>query len=77
MKNTSIPLNICNFNSIECNEIIRSITHNTKILKSTESIISVRIYLCQIHYNRFILNKIRNINYINSCEHPKYDEYKN
>ena len=43
MKNTSIPLNICNFNSIECNEIIRSITHNTKISKSTESIISVRM----------------------------------
>ena len=77
MKNTSIPSNICNFNSIECNRTITSITHNTKILKSTESIISVRMHLCQIHYNWFILNKIRNINYIKSCEHPKYDEYKN
>src|SRR6266540_3854951 len=63
MENTSILLNICNFNSIECNEIIRSITYNTKIPKSTESIISVRMYLCQIHYNRFILNEIRNNNY--------------
>src|SRR6266511_3891641 len=77
MENTSIPSNICNFNSIECNGIIRSITHNTKIPKSTESIISVGMYLCKIHYNRFILNKIRNINYNKSCEHPKHDEYKN
>src|SRR6266498_495941 len=77
MENTSIPSNICNFNSIECNGTIRSITHNTKIPKSTESIISVGIYLCQIHYNRFILNEIRNINYNKSCEHPKHDEYKN
>ena len=77
MKNTSISSNICNFNSIECNGTIRSITHNTKIPKSTESIISVGMYLCQIHYNRFILNEIRNINYNKSCEHPKHDEYKN
>src|SRR6266511_597460 len=77
MKNTSISSNICNFNSIKCNETIRSITHNTKILKSTELIISVRMYLCQIHYNRFILNKIRNINYNKSYKHPKHDEYKN
>src|SRR6266511_4237324 len=77
MENTSIPSNICNFNSIECNGTIRSITHNTKIPKSTESIISVGMYLCQIHYNRFILNEIRNINYNKSCEHPKHDEYKN
>src|SRR6266508_3401793 len=77
MENTSIPSNICNFNSIECNGIIRSITHNTKIPKSTESIISVGMYLCQIHYNRFSLNEIRNINYNKSCEHPKHDEYKN
>src|SRR6266542_1811022 len=77
MENTSIPSNICNFNSIECNGTIRSITHNTKIPKSTESIISVGMYLCQIHYNRFILNEIRNINYNKSCEYPKHDEYKN
>src|SRR6266511_214156 len=77
MENTSIPSNICNFNSIECNGTIRSITHNIKIPKSTESIISVGMYLCQIHYNRFILNEIRNINYNKSCEHPKHDEYKN
>src|SRR6266540_5106930 len=77
MENTSIPSNICNFNSIECNGTIRSITHNTKIPKSTESIISVGMYLCQIHYHRFILNKIRNINYNKSCKHPKHDEYKN
>ncbi len=77
MENTSIPSNICNFNSIECNETIRSITYNTKIPKSTESIISVGMYLCQIHYNRFILNEIRNINYNKSCEHLKHNEYKN
>src|SRR6266542_35158 len=77
MENTSIPSNICNFNYIECNGTIRSITHNTKIPKSTESIISVGMYLCQIHYNRYILNEIRNINYNKSCEHPKHDEYKN
>src|SRR6266540_996097 len=76
MENTSIPSNICNFNSIECNGTIRSITHNTKIPKSTESIISVRMYLCQIHYNQFILNEIRNINYNKSCEHPKHDKYR-
>ena len=76
MENTSIPSNICNFNSIECNRIIRLITHNTKIPKSTESIISVGMYLCQIHYNVFILNKIRNINYNKSCEYPKHDKYK-
>src|SRR5947209_3675097 len=58
MENTSTPSNICNFDSIECNGIIRLITHNTKIPKSTESIISVGMYLCQIHYNRFILNKL-------------------
>src|ERR1044071_2869000 len=77
MENTSTPSNICNFDSIECNGTIRSITHNTQIPKFTESIISVGMYLCQIHYNRFILNEIRNINYNKSCEHPKYDEYKN
>src|SRR6266542_4108942 len=77
MENTSIPSNICNFNSIECNRTIRSITHNTKIPKSTESIISVGMYLCQIHYNRFILNEIRNNNNKQSCEHPKHNEYKN
>jgi hypothetical protein len=76
MENTSTS-NICNFDSIECNGTIRLITHNTKIPKSTESIISVGMYLCQIHYNRFILNEIRNINYNKSCEHPKHDEYKN
>src|SRR6266540_4080203 len=77
MENTSIPSNICNFNSIECNRTIRSITHNTKIPKSTKSIVSVEMYLCQIHYNRFILNEIKNINCNKSCEHPKHDEYKN
>src|SRR6266540_2867064 len=77
MENTSIPSNICNFNSIKYNRTIKLITYNTKIPKSTESIISVRMYLCQIHYNRFILNEIRNINYNKSCEHLKHDEYKN
>src|ERR1043165_2952465 len=77
MENTSTPSNICNFDSIECNGTIRSITHNTQILKSTESIISVGMYLCQIYYNQFNLNEIRNINYNKSCEHPKHDEYKN
>src|ERR1043165_550497 len=77
MENTSTPSNIRNFDSIECNGIIRSITHNTQIPKSTESIISVGMYLCQIHYNRFIFNEIRNINYNKSCEYPKHDEYKN
>src|SRR3990170_3511187 len=77
MENTSTLSNICNFDSIECNRRIKLITHNTKIPKSTESIISVGMYLCQTHYNRFILNEIRNINYNKSCEHPKHDEYKN
>ena len=77
MENTSTLSNICNFDSIECNGRIKLITHNTKIPKSTESIISVGMYLCQTHYNRFILNEIRNINYNKSCEHPKHDEYKN
>ena len=49
MENTSTPSNICNFDSIECNGTIRLITNNTKILKTTESIISVGMYLCQIH----------------------------
>ena len=67
-----IPLkNKKRHNTIECNKIIKSITYNTKIPKSTKSIISVGMYLCQIHYNQFILNKIRNIN----CEHPKHNEY--
>src|SRR6266542_7003523 len=35
------------------------------------------MYLYKIQYNRFILNKIRNINYNKSCEHPKHNEYKN
>src|ERR1043165_459730 len=77
METTSTPSNICNFNSIECNGRLKLITHNIEIPKSTESIISVGIYLCQIHYNQFILNEIRNINYNKSCEHPKHDEYKN
>ena len=77
METTSTPSNICNFNSIECNERLKLITHNIEIPKSTESIISVGMYLCQIHYNQFILNEIRNINYNKSCEHPKHDEYKN
>ncbi len=46
MENTFIPLNICNFNFIKCNETIRSIIYNTKISKSTKSIISVEMYLC-------------------------------
>ena len=77
MDNTSTLSNICNFDSIECNGRIKPITYNTKIPKSTESIISVGMYLCQIHYNQFILNETRNINYNKSCEHPKHDEYKN
>ena len=77
METTSTPSNICNFNSIECNGRLKLITHNIEIPKSTESIISVGMYLCQIHYNQFILNEIRNINYNKSCEHPKHDEYKN
>ena len=77
MKNTSTSLNICYFDSIEYNGRIKSITHNIKIPKSIESIISVGMYLCQIHYNQFILNEVRNINYNKSCEHPKHDEYKN
>src|ERR1044072_7841176 len=77
METTSTPSNICNFNSIECNGRLKLITHNIEIPKSTESIISVGMYLYQIHYNQFILNKIRNINYNKSCEHPKHDEYKN
>src|ERR1044072_2105001 len=77
METTSTPSNICNFNSIECNGRLKLITHNIEIPKSTESIISVGMYLCQIHYNQFILNEIRNINYNKSCEYPKHDEYKN
>lgn len=61
MDNTSTLSNICNFDSIECNGRIKPITYNTKIPKSTESIISVGMYLCQIHYNQFILNETRNI----------------
>ncbi|UZO15892.1 uncharacterized protein OCT59_007302 [Rhizophagus irregularis] len=77
MDNTSTFSNICNFDSIECNGRIKPITYNTKIPKSTKLIISVGMYLCQIHYNQFILNETRNINYNKSCEHPKHDEYKN
>src|SRR5947199_2410447 len=77
MDNNSILSNICNFNSIKCNRRIKPITYNIKILKSTELIISVGMYLCQIHYNQFILNETRNINYNKSCKHPKHDEYKN
>ena len=77
MENTSTPSNICYFDSIECNGRIKSITHNIKIPKSIESIILVRMYLCQIYYDQFILNEIRNINYNKSCEHLKHDEYKN
>jgi len=43
MDNTSTLSNICNFDSIECNGRIKPITYNTKIPKSTESIISVGI----------------------------------
>src|SRR3954462_13175 len=76
MDNTATVSNICNFDSIEYNGRIKPITYNTQIPKSTESIISVGMHLCQIHYNQFILNETRNINYNKCCEHPKHDEYK-
>jgi len=75
MDNTSNSSNICNFNSNECKGRIKLITDNIKIPKSTESIVLVGMYLCQIHYNRLILNEIRDINNNKSCEHPKHDEY--
>ena len=62
MNNPSNTSNICNFNSNECNGRIKLITDNIEIPKSTESIVLVGMYLCQIHYNRLILNEIRNIN---------------
>jgi len=77
MNNTSNSSNICNFNSNECKGRIKLITDNIKIPKSTESIVLVGMYLCQIHYNHLILNEIRNINNNKSCEHPKHDEYYN
>ena len=60
MENTSIPSNICNFNSIECNGTIRSITHNTKIPKSTESIISSLFFKFLLF---FIFSALMIVNY--------------
>ena len=76
MNNPSNTSNICNFNSNECKGRIKLITDNIKIPKSTESIVLKGMHLCQIHYNRLILNEIRDINNNKSCEYPKHDEYR-
>src|SRR3954453_13400279 len=76
MNNPSNTSNICNFNSNECKGRIKLITDNIEIPKSTESIVLKGMHLCQIHYNRLILNEIRDINNNKSCEHPKHDEYR-
>jgi len=32
--------------------------------------------LCKTHYNKFIINETRNLEYNETCSHPKHDEYK-
>jgi len=76
MDNSSNIANICNFNSSECRGRIKLITNNIEIPKSNESIVLIGMHLCQIHYNRLILNEIRDINNKKGCEHPKHDEYR-
>src|SRR6266508_3619557 len=65
MKNTSISLNICNFNSIECNRTIKY-----------QNLLN-QLFQLKCIYAKYIIIKIKNINYNKNCEHPKHDEYKN
>ena len=69
-------LNVCNFYSTDCKGKIRTITENTNIPLTKNDIILVGMKLCQTHYNKFIVNEIRNLEYNRSCSHPKHDIYK-
>jgi hypothetical protein len=69
-------LNVCSFFSTDCKGIIRTITKNTNVPVTKKEIILVGMKLCQSHYNKFIVNETRNLEYNKSCSHPKHDIYK-
>src|SRR3954464_11505992 len=69
---TETTLNACNFYSTDCKGKIRTITENTNVPLTKKEIILVGMKLCQTHYNKFIVNEIRNLR---SCSHPKHDIY--
>ena len=51
----------CSFNSTDCKRVIKQITNNTKIPITNKEIILVGMKLCQIHYNKFIINETHNL----------------
>jgi hypothetical protein len=67
---------ICNFNSTDCKGIIMQITNYTKIPITQKEFITIGMKLCKTHYNKFIINETRNLEYNETCSHPKHDEYK-
>ena len=73
---TETTLNVCNFHSTDCKGKIRTITENTNVPLTKKEIILVGMKLCQSHYNKFIVNETRNLEYNKSCSHPKHDIYK-
>ena len=73
---TETTLNVCNFHSTDCKGKIRTITENTNVPLTKKEIILVGMKLCQTHYNKFIVNETRNLEYNRSCSHPIHDIYK-
>src|SRR3954462_4978990 len=73
---TENTLNVCNFHPLDCKGKIKTITKNANIPLTKKEIILVGMKLCQTHYNKFINNETRNLEYNKFCSHPKHDIYK-
>ena len=53
-----MSIKICNFYTSDiCKGRIREISCKTDILKINKNIVTIKMLLCQIHYNQLILNE--------------------
>ena len=73
-----MSIKICNFYTSDiCKGRIREISCKTDIPETNKNIVTIRMLLCQTHYNQLILNESLKIKQIKTCQHLKHEVYLN
>src|SRR5436190_24893 len=68
----------CAFDSNKCNGKIKKVGDKVSIPKTNTELISRGMFLCDFHYNKFILNEnYRLEKVLQVCSHPKHEIYLN
>jgi len=70
-----ININNCDFYTNEiCKERLKKI-YKDNILEINKNIITIGMFLCQIHYNQLILSELLRIKKTKTCQHLKHRVY--